>query len=102
MACLKVISARGIRVLAEGRDGNIRGKLPDERILGVDFRCNAQSQDDLTSLITEDGIMVGNVIKAVTTALGIKQCLACKGRQRAYNQRGLDLQRKVKRAILRS
>lgn len=52
--------------------------------------------DDLTSLVTSDGIMLGNIVKKVTSALGIKQCLKCKGRQRQWNDKGLEIQEKLK------
>ena len=51
---------------------------------------------NLDNLFTADGFMVGNAVKKVATALGFKQCLACKGRQRAYNEKGLALQQKIK------
>jgi len=52
--------------------------------------------DNFNDIITDQGILVGNVIKKVTSALGIKQCLKCKGRQRRYNEKGLELQQKVR------
>lgn len=103
MACLKVIGRDGIiRVVPEDKDLNVR-TLPGDTILGVEMTCGpVLPSDDLKSLVTEDGLMVGNIIKAVTTKLGIKQCLACKGRQRRYNERGLEIQKKVRNALLRS
>lgn len=97
MACLKVMNADGVlRMIPESPDGNCYGKLPREVIVGVDYDCGATPLDDLRSLVTAEGVMVGNIVKAITTKLGIKQCLACKGRQRQLNIRGLNLQQKIK------
>lgn len=96
MACLKVMSLRGMRVLPEGPDGNVRGMLPDERIVGVDMDCAQLPADNLSDIFTSEGLMIGNLIKKVTNTLGIKQCMSCKGRQYRYNQKGLELQRKIK------
>lgn len=62
----------------------------------VDWACNERSTDNLRDVFTEDGFMLGNAVKKVTTALGIKQCLACAGRQRRFNQWGIEIQQKVK------
>ena len=102
MACLKVISARGMRIIPESVDGNVRGMLPDEKIVGVDMLCAPVAIDNFTDIFTSEGVMVGNLIKRATNALGIKQCLSCKGRQQRYNTRGLAIQKRVKNAILRS
>ena len=71
-------------------DGEVFRFKPGEYVVGS---VAANLQDAMTS----DGIMVGNIIKKVTTALGIKQCLKCKGRQIRYNEKGLEIQQKVKR-----
>ena len=52
---------------------------------------------NLQDSFTRDGLLIGNVIKNITSALGIKTCLKCKQRQLRYNQRGLKLQAKIKR-----
>lgn len=97
MACLKVLSANGVmRVLAEGPDGNVRGMRPGERIIGVDYACDEKPVDNLTAIFTSEGLMLGNLIKAVTDAVGIKQCGGCKGRQRGLNSAGLRLQDKIR------
>ena len=97
MACLRVRSERGIRLIPESPDGNVHGMLPDEVIAGVVMECGPTLIiDNLDALVTPEGLMVGNIIKRVTSAVGIKQCLACKGRQRDLNQRGLAIQQKIK------
>ena len=95
MACLKVMSVRGLRVIPEAPDGNCYGKLLDEVIVGVDFNCAGNPVDDLNSIFTDEGLMIGNLVKKVTTAIGIKQCLSCRGRQQRLNLKGLELQRKL-------
>ena len=97
MPCLKVQGPNYIRLIAEGPDRNVRGVRPGEVILGAVMNCgpNAISYD-LDSLITTEGLMIGNIIKAVTNKLGIKQCLSCKGRQQRFNQKGIEFQRKIK------
>jgi len=100
MACLRVRGPLGERLLAEGSDGNVRGMWPGESIIGVVMDCGPYTVNDaaldLDHVVTQDGFMVGNVIKKVTKALGMKQCMACQGRQIRYNQRGLELQQKIK------
>jgi len=97
MACLKVQSVRGIRLIPESSDGNVRGQLRDEVIVGAVMDCGPNSLGyDLNALVTPDGLMVGNLIKKVTNAIGIKQCLSCKGRQQHYNRVGLAVQQKIK------
>ena len=79
--------------------------LPGEYIVEgmIDWHCGAQADFDkamqLEKIWTSDGLMVGNVIKKVTTFLRIPQCMACRGRQIAYNRRGLEIQAKIKDAI---
>lgn len=55
--------------------------------------------NDLTSIVNSEGLLIGNIIKKITNSLGIKQCLKCKQRQLRYNQRGLEIQTKIKRVI---
>ena len=54
---------------------------------------------NLQDSFTGDGLLIGNVIKKVATSLGIKQCLKCKQRQLRYNQKGLEIQQKIKKVI---
>lgn len=97
MPCLKVQGPNYIRVIPEGPDGNVRGMLPTERIVGVEPLCGPYDPTlDFESLIGPEGVMIGNVIKKVTNAVGIKQCLSCRQRQHRYNQRGLKIQRAIK------
>lgn len=65
----------------------------------IDWTCNGHYLQDYTNVFTKEGFMVGNAIKKVTNAIGMKQCLACKGRQRHYNEVGIRLQEKVKEVI---
>lgn len=94
MACIIVKYPNGsFRRFA---DGVARKFIPGEEIIGVDNNCDVKACDDLNSIFTDDGFMLGNAIKKVTSALGIKQCLSCRGRQRAYNDKGLEIQQKIK------
>jgi len=100
MACLKVQGPNYIRVIAEAHDKNVRGVLPTERIIGSIMDCGPQDPpEDFDSLVTPEGLMFGNAVKRLTNALGIKQCLQCKGRQRALNEKGLAIQKKLKDLI---
>ena len=92
MACLRVRSARGVRLIPEGSDGNVRGRLPDEVIMGVVWDCGPRAGENV---LTPEGLMVGNLVKKVATALGIKQCFRCKRRQQRWNAAGLKLQQKL-------
>jgi len=94
MACYIVTYPDGTQI--KWGENQPRRMVPGEQITGIDWKCNADAQDDLQSLVSSEGLLVGNVIKKVTNALGIKQCLACKGRQRRYNEIGLNVQRKFK------
>ena len=99
MACLKVTGPYGPRLIAESPDGNVHGVRPGETIVGSEMACGPQAigiQYDFDSLITPEGLMIGNVIKKVTTALGISHCLACHQRQQRYNQKGLEIQQHIK------
>ena len=93
MACLRVKSARGVRLIPEGPDGNVRGRMADEVIMGVVWDCGPHPITE--KVFTQDGLMVGNLIKKVTTALGIKQCFKCKRRQQRWNAKGLAIQKKL-------
>ena len=68
----------------------------------INWDCGSQvisppsSLDNLTDVFNEDGFMVGNAVKKITNAIGITQCLSCKGRQQNYNRVGLEIQQKIK------
>lgn len=101
MACLRVKGPNYIRVIPESPDGNVRGMLPTEEIIGTTMLCGPYDATysaayDLDSLITPEGVMVGNIIKKVTNVVGLKQCLACTGRQVRYNAKGLAIQKKIR------
>lgn len=99
MACLKVQGPLGIRILPEGPDGNIRGKSRDEVIIGPVWDCGPRRLGDgmdMESVFTKDGFMVGNLIRKTTKALRLNHCFKCTGRQRHYNQKGLEIQQTVK------
>jgi len=93
MACIILKGPFGERRVLENQPYRLG---TDESIAGVDWTCAANPADNMNDLVTDDGFMVGNAIKKVTTALGMTQCMACRGRQQRYNQRGLELQQKVK------
>lgn len=93
MACIILKGPLGERRVQENQPYRLGS---DEAIAGVDWNCAAQSLDNLDSVFSEDGVLVGNFVKKVATALGFKQCLACKGRQQSWNQIGLKLQQKIK------
>lgn len=93
MACIVLKGPLGTRKVAENQPYRLG---TDEAIFGVDWACNMQSADDLESLFTKDGFLFGNIMKKVATAMGFKQCLACRGRQQSWNRAGLELQQKIK------
>jgi hypothetical protein len=62
----------------------------------IDWTCAGHYLQDYKHVFTKEGFMLGNAIKKVTSALGIRQCMACKGRQRDYNEKGIAIQRKLK------
>lgn len=94
MACYLVKYPNGLILkFAENQNRNF---VPGEEIIGVDWSCNAQSADNLNDLFTADGFMVGNAIKKVTHALGMKQCMGCRGRQQSFNTKGLAIQKAIK------
>lgn len=97
MACLKVQGPNYQRLIPEDHDGNVRGVMPHETVIGAEMNCGPHDIDyDYESVITPAGFMIGNAIKKVTNAVGIKQCMSCKGRQRKYNDVGIEVQQKVK------
>ena len=105
MACLKVKGPNGERLIPESPDGNIHGMMQGEVIIGPVWDCGPQMLGDapldLQSVFTSEGFMLGNAIKKVTRAIGIKQCLACKGRQRNYNEKGIAIQQALKKLVTR-
>ena len=95
MACLFIKGPRSLRVITQDTNGGFRYSLqPGEVAVVRPCKFSQDEAQDLESIWTSDGIMIGNIIKKVTTALGIKQCLACKGRQRALNRKGLEIQKR--------
>lgn len=71
-----------------------RGAVNTGEIL---WDCGSQvNQVNLTDVFTDDGFMVGNAIKKITSALGMTQCLSCSQRQQKYNRAGLAIQQKLK------
>lgn len=96
MACIEITNNTHTQLIPEGKaypaGWHFTGKIA--------WDCGSlqpgDAAQDFDSLLTSEGIMVGNIIKKVTSALGIKQCMACKGRQRRYNEKGLAIQRKLK------
>ena len=93
MKKIKLISEAGERWIIEGLPFRF---LPGERI-AEDANGNAiTTTNNFKDLVTPEGIMIGNVIKTITSALGIKQCMKCKRRQERFNDRGLEIQAKVK------
>ena len=95
MACLGITNGTVIRIIPENTPYSA-----EWRFTGKIYReCSPESLDNVRDIFTSEGLMVGNLIKKVTSAIGIKQCLACKGRQQAYNQRGLAIQHKIRNLI---
>ena len=105
MACLKVTGPYGERLLPESPDGNVHGMKKGEVIVAAVWDCGPQMlQDavmDLEHVFTPAGFMLGNAIKKVTCAVGITQCMACKGRQRSYNETGIAIQQALKKLVTR-
>lgn len=93
MACIILKGPLGERRVLEGHPYRLDA---GEAIAGVDWTCAANPADDTERVFTASGFMVGNAIKKVTHALGMTQCMACRGRQQRYNQRGLEIQQKLK------
>ena len=93
MACIILRGPLGERRVLENHPYQLG---TDEHIAGVDWTCAANPADNMEDLVTDAGFMVGNAIKKVTNALGMRQCMACRGRQQRFNQRGLELQQKMK------
>lgn len=95
MACLVLRSPTTLRLIPSA-DGGFRYELrPGEQIVGISYSCAPQPEDNFESIVTSDGLMLGNLVKKITSTLGIKQCLRCKGRQRRLNEIGLVVQRKL-------
>lgn len=98
MACFKTTKGRLIE------EGVQWAALPGETIIPglIDWHCGKVLQGDSLrsgAIFTPEGIMIGNLVKKVATKLGFKHCMSCQGRQRRLNDRGLKLQRKVKRLL---
>lgn len=103
MACFLLKGPRGERWQAAERPYRL---YPGEAIVPgrVKYNCGPQDttyapEDNFESVWGDEGLLLGNVVKKVTTALHIKQCEPCKGRQHRWNRRGLEWQRKLKELI---
>lgn len=96
MACFTLRGPNGDRKVAENENYRLS---PGEAIVPglIDWNCDGHNHsNDLESIISDEGFMLGNAIKKVTHAVGITQCMKCKGRQRRYNDAGLVIQQKIK------
>lgn len=95
MACLFIKGPNSFRIITSDNNGGFRYSL-NEGEVAVIRPCNFSPDEphDFDSVWTSEGVMIGNLVKKVTNALGIKQCLACRGRQMALNRKGLELQKK--------
>ena len=103
MACLKVTGPYGARLLPESADGNVHGMRKGEVIVEPVWDCGPQmlgdSTMDLEHVFTSEGFMLGNAIKKVTHAVGITQCMSCRGRQQRYNEKGIEIQQALKKVF---
>jgi hypothetical protein len=97
MACLKVLRGDKYLILSEGADGLVRGTIKGDVIKEVLWNCGPNPIAD--DIFSSQGLMVGNLVKKVTAAVGIKQCFRCRGRQRRWNKKGLAVQQKIKSLI---
>ena len=97
MACLKVLRGDKILILAEGADKLVRGTQKGDVIKEVLWNCGPNPIAD--DIFSSQGLMVGNLVKKVTAAVGIKQCFRCRGRQRRWNKKGLAIQRQIKALV---
>lgn len=98
MACFTLRGPNGDRKMGE----NVQHTLqPGEAIVPglIDWTCGGHYLGDYEHVFTAEGFMLGNAIKKVTNAIGMKQCLACKGRQRAYNEKGIRIQQAIKKVF---
>lgn len=95
MPCLFIKGPQSLRVITQDENGGFRYSLqPDEIAVVRPCKFSDGEASDLESIWSSDGLMIGNIVKKVTSAIGIKQCLQCKGRQRAWNAKGLELQKR--------
>jgi hypothetical protein len=97
MACLKVLRGDKYLIMAEGPDGLVRGTIKGDIIKEVLWDCGPNPISE--KVFAPEGLMVGNLVKKVTKALRIKQCFRCRGRQRRWNKKGLEVQQKIKSLI---
>lgn len=94
MACVIIQYPDGTR--RSYQENENRAYVPGEQVVDVDYFCDPHAIDNLQDWIVPEGLLVGNIIKSVTKAIGMKQCMACKGRQHDYNKRGLEIQQRIK------
>lgn len=95
MPCLFIKGAHSLRVITQDENGGFRYSLREGEVAVVrPCKFSDGEAADLDSIWSSDGLMIGNLVKKVTTAIGIKQCLQCKGRQQSWNSKGLELQKR--------
>ena len=95
MACLFIKGPHTFRIITSDTNGGFRYSLTEGEVAVVrPCKFSRDEDSDLDSIWSSDGLMVGNLIKKVTTALHFKHCLKCTGRQIRLNQRGLELQKR--------
>ena len=95
MACLFIKGPHTFRIITQDTNGGFRYSLQPGEVAAVrPCKFSKDEASDLESIFTSDGLMLGNLVKKVTTALHLKHCLRCTGRQIRLNQRGLELQKK--------
>ena len=95
MACLFIKGANTFRIITQDNNGGFRYSLTEGEVAVVrPCKFSKDEAGDLDSIWSSDGLMIGNLIKKVTTVLHIKHCLRCTGRQVQLNKRGLELQKR--------
>lgn len=89
MACLVVDGPWGERELPEGRNGNVQGMRPGEKILRVKWDCGECAQGDQGATIKEqlehEGIKWGSAVAWAAGKMGFKKCTACAAREYMLN-----------------
>lgn len=97
--CLYIKGPTRLAVMTELPEGGFRYKLAEGEVAVVrpcSFGFPLQEEWTTSQLMTSEGyILVGNLIKQLTTKLGIKHCLKCRGRQYRYNRAGIEFQKKL-------
>ena len=101
MACFKINGPRGSRLQPEQENYSL---APGEYIVEgyVDWSCGKQIPGDPAYvdrgdvMVADGNVMLGNVVKKITTALHIPHCFRCSQRQRRWNEAGIRVQEKLK------